>query len=357
MQVATAETVQPQPGEAAFLLQLRPPACGDAEVLAAELERFTALFLGRAETDTVRFAPLGGLSWMLAAPVEAVDAVDAACDALAELLFGDPASEAVELTRQPDPEPAVDMDMADIPEPVDDPAATEDDDWTLAEPGQEPVEGAEDAPGVIADDGASEDAWDLAEPANPDPVEPEALAQAADVESDGHDVELQAAAPDADADTDWTLEVEGEDGVDLDAFAPLGDDAADAADAAGTEANHEALDLAAELSAFRAEMKRIAETIPAAGGDAALAEFRASLESISGELGQRVDGAAQRIEAAAEQVTASVDPSRLEAAGERVERAAALIETSVRDALTALTAAEAVMGDPAPQAAADEAAG
>ena len=332
MQVATAETVQPQPGEAAFILQLRPPARGDADTLAAKLERFTGLFLGRAEGESVRFASLGGLSWMIAAPPDSVEAVDAACDALAEMLFGDPASEAVQLTRQPDGEPEVEpTELAD--------AAAGEGDWALAGDGDgqpafdavselgaanavfdEPAADSEPA------DSTSEDDWALAEPSEPERIEPDVMASEAidDGQAGGGD---------------WTLESGGDNAIDLDALSPATNDVGEE-----PEPSVAPLDLAAELGAFRAEMKRIAEAIPGAGGDTALAEFRASLESISGELGQRVDGAAQRIEAAAEQVSASVDAGRLEAAGARVEKAAELIETSVRDALTALTGAGAAMG-------------
>ena len=89
-------------------------------------------------------------------------------------------------------------------------------------------------------------------------------------------------------------------------------------------------------------MRAIARSIPSGGLDDTLSEFRAGLESLSGELGQRVDGAAQRIEAAVGQL----DVGRYDAASQRVESAAALMETSIQDALEALKAAGAAMSAP-----------
>jgi hypothetical protein len=102
------------------------------------------------------------------------------------------------------------------------------------------------------------------------------------------------------------------------------------------------VDIAAELSAFREEMKAIAQSIPSGGMDAALSDFRAGLETLSGEIGQRVDGAAQRIEAAVGQL----DVNRYDAASQRVESAAALMETSVQEALQALKSASSAMATP-----------
>ena len=84
MELATADAVQPREGEAAFILQLRPPATAHADALATELERFTSLYLERAAAEHVRFTPLGTLTWALCAPSESVDEVDAACDELAQ---------------------------------------------------------------------------------------------------------------------------------------------------------------------------------------------------------------------------------------------------------------------------------
>lgn len=123
------------------------------------------------------------------------------------------------------------------------------------------------------------------------------------------------------------------DAFDLDAFEL---DPAEALDDL-TEApqRRPAPDLAAELAAFREEMRAIAASIPGAGPDAALGRFRAEMDELAGALGQRVDGAAQRIEDAADRI-ASGAAERIDGAATRTERSAALIEDSVREAVAAL---------------------
>ncbi|MGX6646578.1 hypothetical protein ACWCOP_01395 [Maricaulaceae bacterium MS644] len=100
-------------------------------------------------------------------------------------------------------------------------------------------------------------------------------------------------------------------------------------------------DLAAELAAFRHEMRAIAGAIPGAGSGDALDHFRSELDAIAGSMGQRIDGAAQRIEAAADRIMSAAGPQtadRFDAAADRAERSAALLETSVHDAVRALKA-------------------
>ncbi|MEQ8405003.1 MAG: hypothetical protein RKE49_07890 [Oceanicaulis sp.] len=102
-----------------------------------------------------------------------------------------------------------------------------------------------------------------------------------------------------------------------------------------------ASDVAAEIAAFREEMRAIAESIPGGGAGDALTEFREEIEAIAGAVGQCVDGAAQRIEAAAERITAAAGPDaaeRLNGAAARAEQSAALMETSVEEAVRALKA-------------------
>lgn len=503
MELATADAVQPLPGEAAFILQLRPPVSGRADALASELDRFTSLYLERAPGEQVRFSPLGALTWALCAPADAVDAVDAACDALAQTLFGDPASDYVHLARQPD-QPrkedyniqdqalsdeegeAVMQDLAEhewdfagedaggeAPDGADDPVAALDDetvdldafeppagaadadDWQF----EDPLQGAANSdvvvpslddiePAAETTDAAVEIDLDAFSESEPDPVSEleaeaeaelvldgeEAIADAPDVApdtglvaNDEDDLDFELAVPgsddtaplsemdfdlsasepdmeaetpdtggavsfeDADGATEWdegaedltdglSFEDEADDASELDVTAaPLdeedpaseGDlalddfvlededapssqtaiwdedvDTVDIDDIAAS-ALHETrlgsdLDVAAELNAFREEMRAIARSIPSGGLDDTLSDFRAGLESLSGELGQRVDGAAQRIEAAVGQL----DVGRYDAASQRVESAAALMETSIQDALEALKAAGAAMSAP-----------
>ena|GEM_PF-4450841 len=100
-------------------------------------------------------------------------------------------------------------------------------------------------------------------------------------------------------------------------------------------------DLAGELAAFRREMREIARAIPGAGTSDALDHFRSELDAIAGSMGQRIDGAAQRIEAAADRIVSASGPEaadRFGGAAERAERSAALMESSVEDAVRALKA-------------------
>ncbi|WP_439636431.1 hypothetical protein [Oceanicaulis sp.] len=453
MELATADAVQPREGEAAFILQLRPPETANADALASGLDRFTSLFLERAVSDQVRFSPLGALTWALCAPTEHVDDVDAACDELASTLFGDPASEAVHLARQPDqprqedyriqnqalsdeegeavmqdlaehewdldakPEsadPAADPDEDSFD--LDDPTidldafdASEDDDWDLVKPiDEDPVvildEGSEDteleaeaeaepeaepeAETEVSDasltgeeaDFEEQDQTDADDEASADAEEEFELADAGDDSADDVDVDEGAFALDAPEDANGSLDHSEDDdfvlarddlddAADLDAMAPdaglanvledaldeinatsrIWDENADTVDIDDIAASalHETrlgsqVDIAAELSAFREEMKTIAQSIPSGGMDAALSDFRAGLETLSGEIGQRVDGAAQRIEAAVGQL----DVNRYDAASQRVESAAALMETSVQEALQALKSASSAMATP-----------
>ena len=489
MELATADAVQPREGEAAFILQLRPPATAHADALATELERFTSLYLERAAAEHVRFTPLGTLTWALCAPSESVDEVDAACDELAQTLFGDPASEAVHLARQPDHprkedfriedqslsdeegeaamddlaehewdfatgeddcaeaddppvEDAVGLDAEEDDDTVDlddyVPPPELQDDWELENPIEpEAADMMEDATSEAApaddeavsvqdgeaaepeapegDDAAGDDAFAVSEadafdePIASDPDIEDTPTQAPDIEdSDDFEPEFEAESADIEAaqEPETLSEQEAEpdavladgasdedaaadrDEADMD-FAAVPEPAFDAAleddfrdtldiedeledfvledeesrppqteiwdedvdtvdiDDIAASALHETrlgsnLDVAAELNAFREEMRAIAQSIPAGGLDATLSDFRAGLESLSGELGQRVDGAAQRIEAAVGQL----DVDRYDAASHRVESAASLMETSIQEALAALKQAGAAMSAP-----------
>ena len=450
MELATADAVQPREGEAAFILQLRPPATAHADALAHELERFTSLYLERAAAEHVRFTPLGALTWALCAPSESVEEVDAACDELALTLFGDPASEAVHLARQPDHPRQEDFGiqnrslsdeegesvMEDLAEhewdfgmedgddaagdadleaesasgvsafdededsiDLDDfvPPAEAQDDWQMGSPlpAAESIAFVEDEPdAAVAEEGdaegldeleaADEAASELNESDDTDLMladEADAGAETEPAETDALDLDE---APEMETDLDLDLDLSGDmEAADADAFdasepaheadegsfdiedelddfvlegeesrpphAGIWDEDVDTVDIDDIAASalHETrlgsnLDVAAELNAFREEMRAIARSIPSGGLDDTLSDFRASLESLSGELGQRVDGAAQRIEAAVGQL----DIDRYDAASHRVESAATLMETSIQEALEALKRAGAAMAAP-----------
>ena len=453
MQLATADAVQPHEGEAAFILQLRPPLTANAEALASGLDRFTSLFLEQAANPHVRFTPLGALTWALCAPYEHVQEVDAACDELAQTLFGDPASEAVHLARQPDLPRDEDYGIRNEALSQDEGEAVMDDlaehEWDFAldpDTGEAAAESEDDtidldayAPAPVADgegdaepeaDAETDEDWAFASDAQSQSevaldeallsdAEAEVEAEVGiaagqddfgvdfDLDSDAGDAPepdafmsedafvVETAIPDDDAepepeimsdeafslddavdaldealeqtDEDFVLADAGSDDVTavsdegLDDFVLEGEesrpphpqiwdedvDTVDIDDIAAS-ALHENrlgsnLDVAAELNAFREEMRAIAQSIPSGGIDDTLSEFRASLESLSGELGQRVDGAAQRIEAA----VGRLDVDRYDAASQRVESAATLMETSIHEALEALRRAGAAMSAPA----------
>ena len=176
MELVTADIVQARQGEAAFILQLRPPVIDNAEELAQALEAFTHRYLGTAPGDEVRFASLGALTWALSAPSYQIEAVDQACDGLAEALFGDPGSAAVHLVRQPD---------MSVPEP--EAADTKEEDWTPSGPSaaDEEAEAGEsegwdaiDQPGSESDMDVSEDRDELSEDlADPALIETDPLAE------------------------------------------------------------------------------------------------------------------------------------------------------------------------------------
>lgn len=243
MHQAGIDDMEAGPGEAGFLLQLRPPPAADPAALADQIDLFTARFLAARGPDAGRFARLGPLTWALAAPDARCDAVHEAAQALGVTVFGTDEDTVWLIERGPDAQPSV-------------------------------SEGT-----------GSDDVWDIDE---------------------GPRLDLEDSAFDLDSLTE----------------AP---------------ARAGAPDIAGELAAFRIEMRAIARAIPDAADREreALGAFREELQQLTRDAGDRFDAAAGRIETA----TAS-----LPGAAARVEASAALMETSVREALEALTRACAAMG-------------
>jgi hypothetical protein len=246
MHLAGIDDMEAGPGEAGFLLQLRPPPCTDPERLADQVERFTGRYLAARGPREGRFARLGPLTWALAAPQAVCHRVHETAQALGEALFG----------------------------------TAEDTVWLIERgPG-----GASD--GCEESDPASEDqGWDI---------------------DTATSLDLEAAAFDLDSLTEPPERAGGP-------------------------------DIAGELAAFRIEMRAIARAIPDAADREreALGAFREELHQLTRDAGDRFDAAAGRIETA----TASLPD-----AAARVEASAVLMETSVREALEALTRACAAMG-------------
>lgn len=415
MQSVAVDHANPQPGEEAFILQLCLPETpgADGGALMDKIGSFVSLYLGAAQPDGARFAQMGGLTWVIAAPGDAAASLDQVRADLARTLYGQDDGTQVQLEWPEGVVPQV-SDAADA-DPAFEADEADEDVWAINDaPEAEDQADTEAGLEPLAEPSADEvdlDAFEIDEPpANPDAepvsdVEPAALDldredtdevflvdEAADsLDEDEFDIEsdpagLAAKAPIGEADgpaesDDWriasaaeraafddsneffeidALDIEIVDGpglasdpatdapIDVDLDAPLEieglDDLTEAPERPGTS------DIAAELSAFRAEMREIAASIPGAAGDDVLAAFRAEMDSIAGTMGQRVDGAAQRIESAADRVveqTSGLNGERLIAAAERAEASAKLLETGVSDALSVLSAAARAMSEPA----------
>lgn len=88
MHQAGIDDLEAGPGEAGFLLQLRPPPSADPEALARQLDLFTQRFLTQSGPDAGRFAWLGPLTWALAAPSGAGEAVHETARRLGGMVFG-----------------------------------------------------------------------------------------------------------------------------------------------------------------------------------------------------------------------------------------------------------------------------
>lgn len=98
--------------------------------------------------------------------------------------------------------------------------------------------------------------------------------------------------------------------------------------------------LRAELDAFRADMRAIAEGMKGPPIHDALDSFREGLEAFSAQMDARLSQAADRVEGAAERVDAATarlpDPDRLELALTRNDASAALITSGLQESLKLL---------------------
>jgi hypothetical protein len=309
MQQVDPEAVTASGKESSFILQLRPSAPPDADpdVLARQIDQFVRLYLTASGLNDARFAWLAPLTWAISSAPEDGDTVERIRGDLCETLFARDDREQVRLVQQARAE--------DGPPP---PLASERNDaFTGWEPSNSSavtraaMEGSSDVLDldsheidIVDGDVFEVDAWNLDAAASVSALAPHSVSEPAQTEAD-----LEPA---------------------FDALTETPDGPAQS-------------DIATELAAFRAEMREIAASIPGAHGADAVEQFRSELESVTGALGQRVDGAAQRIESAAERVAATVadlpDAERMASAVHRAEASAQLMETSVRESVQALTAA------------------
>ena len=322
MQQTTPEAATASDGETAFILQLRPafPPGADPDALSGQIDQFLKLYLEAAEPETARCAQLEPLTWAISAAPEAAALVEQVRADLAETLFGCDDGENVRLLRQ-------DREAEAAPRAQE---AEYDSEVGLGTGAWEEPE-----PDPDLDPSPPEDPFAGWEPAHSSAATRAAMDGASNV--------LDLDAPD--------LSIIDGDVFDVDSWnidASIPDDVSAPFDAHGVEPDQPGGaasgpgDVAAELAAFRAEMREIAAGIPAVSGSDALEQFRTELDTITGSLGQRVDGAAQRIETAADRVTDTVaglpDADRMANAVERAEASAQLMESSVREAVEALTA-------------------
>lgn len=337
MHQVTADAVTASDGDTSFILQLRPafPPAADPDSLSARIDQFVELYLGAAGLSGARYARLKPLTWAISTAPEDAREVELIRADLSETLFGRDDETQVHLVRQTpqetpgeaEPKPAPDDAFADW-EPAHSSAATR----AAMDDASDVLD--LDAPDldIVDSDVFEVDAWHIDDPF--DPASPEESVAAAPYEPTADlDDGARPADPEADAEGDEN------------AFEDLTEPPDRAA------AGHQS-DIARELAAFREEMRQIAAGIPTEPGSDALDQFRTELDSITGALGQRVDGAAQRIESAADRVADTVaglpDAERMAGAVERAEASAELMESSVRDAVDALTAALEAMNGTAP---------
>lgn len=102
MHQAGIDDLEAGPGEAGFLLQLRPPPSADPEALARQLDLFTQRFLTQSGPQAGRFARLGPLTWALAAPGGACEAVHETTRRLGVMVFGSDEDAICLIERGPD---------------------------------------------------------------------------------------------------------------------------------------------------------------------------------------------------------------------------------------------------------------
>lgn len=408
MDQVSIEAAEALSGEESFILQLRPPVPpgSDEAALAAKIDQFTGLYLSTAGPQRGRYAQLAPLTWAIAASRFDAEVLEQLRGDLSETLFGSDSGGRVQLARQPgepvaqncadhpsaaaraafdDESDTFDLDSASLN--IDDSDVFEVDAWRVGETESCDAAGGEAEPAFDGFDAARPAASDVDAPAfDLDDETPEAdvLSALAELErafseAPESDSAVTAPAEQPAAEECWDLAAAPESGpaagddfdarafeADLDAFeasasAEHGAPPESARESEGRGASYDHLteapaprpsDVAAEIAAFREEMRNIAESIPGGGAGEALAEFRDEIEAIAGAVGQRVDGAAQRIEAAAERIAAAAGPEaaeRMNGAATRAEQSAALMETSVQEAVRALKSVLQASGAEAPR--------
>lgn len=321
MQQVSIDCADALAGEEAFIVQLRPPAPNIDEdlELANNIDRYMGMLLESCDIEEARFAHLGPLTWSIVCHRFSAEPVKDLIAQIGVNLFDDANSSNMKVQRKANE----DEDMWALPEPS---AATkaafsDDEAFDLDGAMNEP----EPAPGVSEYQDPVHFSLDAIEV---DYVQdPSALSQSDHVDEE---------AP--------VMSAEPTDELDIDDFGPNTLGSLPNAIVANLDEMTESpapsgIDVRETLDAFRQEMREIAQSIPGQDPASFMAEFKAELESLSGEIGQRVDGAAQRIESAAQSVVDVASPQageRFNAAAERAEKTANLLEATTKEAVAAL---------------------
>lgn len=352
MERVSVEEANAGDGEDAYILQLRPvaPPEADYEALASHVDQFVSLYLEASGLTLARFAPIGPLTWSIAAPTGTRDELENLRFDIAETLFGRDDRDRVLISCQADDVEAVLADPAS--KPVDDPFEFE----TAWEPAHSSA-----ATRAAMDD--TTDVFDLDLP-DLEIVDAEGLGSDPD---DVFDVgswvpasELEDRDTDAEAegyDESWERALSPassvfEDEIGLSELNPVEEVLTEEDLESLTEAPPRAsADIAEELALFRSQMRQIAAAIPGPGSNPALETFREEMDAVARDMGQRVEGAADRIETAAGRVetaaSALPDAARLADILERAEASADVMESSIQGAVDALTSALRAMAHPA----------
>lgn len=371
MERVSVEEANAGDGEDAYILQLRPvaPPEADYDALANHVDLFVSLYLEASGLQLARFAPIGPLTWAIAAPSQTHDQIENLRIDIAETLFGRDDRERVLISYQVDdatpalaePAPEAELepteDASDFDsawEPAHSSAATRAamDDTTdvfdLDLPDLEilDLDGTLSDPDDVFDVGSWVPASELSDPDVSESAREDTFDDASEETASWQEETAEAAAQVFEG----PLEISELDLVEEDDLESL------------TEAPPRSnADIAEELALFRSEMRQIAASIPGSGANPALDQFREEMEAVARDMSHRVDGAAERIEHALDRVESAAsalpEAARLADILERAEASAEVMESSIQGAVDALTSALRAMahsGD-APNSVADTA--
>jgi hypothetical protein len=327
MQQVSIDSVDPLAGEESFIVQLRPPI-EDLEVEASLVEKidsYVEMILAASQLDRGRYAQLGPLTWTIVCHRFDVSEVDALISDINQSLFPQDSEQYLEVQK---------------------PSSLVEDQWSLPKD----ADGFRSVPVEAAMDDEADFDLDAAMLERTGSGSSGGFASDPQPEIDLSD-DVYLSLPEARVRQNGgtilqpTPRIETDaDEIDLDDFG--------AADQGrlprSIEINLDSMlepptpkvtDVASELASFRDEMRQIASGIPDRSSQDVVGNFREEMENLTGTLGQRMDGAAQRVEAAAQSITdvsKSFSGDKLSEVSEKAEQSAQILDTTVREAVTAL---------------------